>query len=276
MNLNKRNDVGFKFILENIIKNDRFRYYDEYIKLAKEKGYIITSYIDYLTNHQNSGKKILILRHDIDSITPNTKQMFEIEKNNNVKSTYYFRWNTIDLDLIKQLDKNGFEVGLHYETLALYCEKNNITKVDDNVLEKCRQLLKDEIKEFEHKTNVKVQTIASHGHPKNLEIGLSNNVLLEEEKYSDYHIISESYDKSVYKNVNTHIMDTNILYNYGFAYKQNPIESILKGDNIIIFLAHPDHWKYDFKTRIKMVIKLFIGKYNTSTNREFKRIDDKK
>lgn len=273
--MSNRNDVGMKFIREVLFSNNRLSYYDYYIKLAKKNGYIVTSYIDYLENYKDTDKKVIILRHDIDHTPVKARIMFEVEKKNNVKATYYFRWSTIDYDLAKEMNDSGFEVGLHYETLATYCLKNNINSINNEVIEKAKEELKKEIKEFKEKTGINIKTIANHGHPKNVEIGASNNVLLENEIYKNFGIVSEAYDKDFYKNVNTHIMDNNILTNYGFSYKSNPIDSILRGDKVIVFLAHPQHWKDDFGTRVKMAIKILLHKYTTSTTREFKRINDK-
>ncbi|AUM96878.1 TPA: hypothetical protein LA742_000504 [Clostridium botulinum] len=274
-NMKNRVDTGISFIFKNIFLNNRFDYYDYYIKLAKEKGYIVTSFIDYLQNYKKTDNKVLILRHDVDSNTINTKLMFEIEKSNNVKATYYFRWCTINYDIIKKMNELGFEVGLHYETLASYCVENNINELSDDIIKTCRKELKEEIKEFKNNTNIDIKTIANHGHPKNVELGASNNILLENEKYKDYGIICEAYDKEFYKTVTTHIMDNNVMFNYGFSYKSNPIDAMNSGDKLIVFLAHPEHWRFDLKTKIKMIVKLIIGRYTTQTNREFKRIEDK-
>lgn len=65
------------------------------------------------------------------------------------------------------------------------------------------------------------------------------------------------------------------MFNYGFSYKSNPIDAMNSGDKLIVFLAHPEHWRFDLKTKIKMIVKLIIGRYTTQTNREFKRIEDK-
>ncbi|MBU5300320.1 hypothetical protein KQI45_09545 [Clostridium sporogenes] len=271
----KRIDTGISFIFKNIFLNNRFDYYDYYIKLAKERGYVVTSFIDYLENYKGTSKKVLILRHDIDWNSINTKLMFEIEKNNNVKATYYFRWCTMDYDIIKEMNESGFEVGLHYETLATYCLENNITELSDDTIKVCREKLKDEIRKFKNNTNVDMKTMANHGHPKNVELGASNNILLENEVYKDYGIICEAYDKEFYKDVITHIMDNDVMYNFGFSYKSNPIDAINNNDKLIVFLAHPHHWKFNLKNRIKIIIKLIIGRYTTQTNREFKRIEDK-
>lgn len=257
LNDKKRIDTGEGFVKEIINNNDRMKFYDLYIKLAKAKGYIITSYIDYLENYKDTDKKVLILRHDIDEKSDGTKMMFDIEKKNDVKATYYFRWKTFDLDLIKEISSAGFEVGLHYETIATYCIDNHTRKIGQEEIDKCREILKKEIKDFKLKTGIDIKTISSHGNPINREINIPNNVLLLGQKYSDYGIVSETYDPNIIKNyVKSYICDNDLMKKYGFAYRANPIDSILQNDKVIEFLSHPSHWYYTVYQRAKMYLEV--------------------
>jgi hypothetical protein len=61
-----RTDRGIGFLLKVLLFNNRFKYYDLYLKLAKQKGYIITNYADYLEKYHGSINKLLILRHDVE------------------------------------------------------------------------------------------------------------------------------------------------------------------------------------------------------------------
>ncbi|OSB14035.1 hypothetical protein [Clostridium botulinum] len=268
-----RVDIGGKFLKDIILYNNRFDYYKCYIELAKAKGYIITSLIDYINNYKDSNESVLILRHDVDSKTDNTKKMFEIECKKKVYSTYYFRWETFNKELINNINQNEFEVGLHYETLAEYCIKNNILTVNKEQIDECREILRQEIIDFNKKANVKVKTVANHGHPYNIHLKVSNNILLEDRDYRYFGVELEAYDKKLYEDyIVTHIMDNNIMGNYGFSYKSNPIEAIKRGDKVIVFLAHPEHWRYSLNDRLKMYLNYKNGNYVKSTYREFVRI----
>ncbi len=268
-----RADKGDRFLKDIILYNNRFDYYKCYIELAKAKGYIVTSLIDYINNYKDSNEKVLILRHDVDSVTDNTKKMFQIECEKKVSSTYYFRWETFDKELIHSINQNKFEVGLHYETLAQYCIKNNILNVNKEQIDECRKILRQEIIDFDKKADIKVKTVANHGHPYNVDLKVSNNILLEDIDYSYFGIELEAYDKKLYeKYIITHIMDNNIMSNYGFSYKFNPIEAIKKGDKVIVFLAHPEHWRYSLNDRVKMYLNFKRGNYVKSTDRKFVRI----
>lgn len=257
---NKRIDVGNEFINEVIKNNNRLDYYDLYIKLAKAKGYIVTDYEDYLTNYKDKDVKVLILRHDIDIVSDGTKYMLEIEKKNNVKATYYFRWSTFNNPLIQEIHNAGFEVGLHYETLALYCISNDKYNIGPADIAKCKPLLIEEIKKFKRLTGIDIKTISSHGNPINKRIGIPNYVILLGQKYSDFGIIGETYDENIIrKYINSYICDAEITKNDGFSYSKNPIDSILANDKVIEFLSHPNHWNLDRYKRAKLFIEVKNG-----------------
>ena len=249
----KRMDTGLNFVDNVALYNNRLDYYDLYIKLALKEGYIVTDYEDYLKNYKNTDKKVLILRHDMDASSDGVEKMFQIEKDNGVKATYYFRWCTYDQKLINEIHAAGFEVGLHYETLATYCLKDKKTHVDQEDISACRQILKEEIKEFKKRSGIDIKTISAHGTPTNHEIGVMNNVLMDGQNYNDYGIIGETYNKNVMRyDIKSYICDNDILYKYGFSYKSNPIDSIMSGARVIEFLSHPHHWYYDINSRAKI------------------------
>ena len=257
----KRVDVGSDFLIDVLKHNDRLNYYDLYLKLAKEKGYVITSYADYIENYKGKDQKVLILRHDIDEFNKGDQKIFEIEKRNHVKATYYFRWVTFDKKFIDNLKVAGFEVGLHYETIATYCDKYNIRTLTKNDIAKCREILKQEIIRFKSKSGINIKTIASHGAKTNIRLKIQNNLLLEGENYSDYGIISEVYDKNILKNyITTYICDIHLYKNFGFAYKANPIDAIMKGDKVIEFLSHPNHWDFSPFERSYMLRTMKLNK----------------
>ncbi|CCJ34286.1 hypothetical protein [Caloramator australicus] len=113
----------FERVYADFLKEPRFKEYEDIIRLAIEKGYIVTSVIDYYRNYMNKDEKVLILRHDIDVDKKGARIFFEIEKRYNVKASYYFRLSTIDYSLMDDIVKYSSEVGYHYEELATYCKR---------------------------------------------------------------------------------------------------------------------------------------------------------
>ena len=269
-----RFDHDKRFIFRTILCNNRLSTYEKYIRYAIEKGYKVCSMIEFYKEH-NAGMHF-VLRHDVDYQCDATRKMYLLEKRLGVHSTYYFRNSTIDLDLMNQMIDSGFEVGFHYETLSDYATDKNLDNITKEDIERCRAVLKAEIQNFNSKIKKPISSIAGHGSPKNIEIGESNNVIIESQNYEEFGIEFEAYDKELYANyVKTHIMDANIRRNYGFSYSETPMDAIDRKEKNIVFLAHPNHWYYDFKHWVWNVIAYLLGRCTYESKKTFSRILDK-
>ena len=137
------------YVFRTLIFNNRLDCYEKYLKLAREKSYDILPLNDFYMLDDKRSRKHLILRHDVDSAGVSTRKMFKLEKENGMKSTYYFRFSTIDLPLIHEMIDAGFEVGLHYETISDYIRENGYTDKSQINLNQMREQLSEEIRSFE-------------------------------------------------------------------------------------------------------------------------------
>lgn len=260
------------FVAKTILLNNRLSTYKKYILEAKKNGYKICSLQEYWNERDNVDKHF-ILRHDVDDLIPATRKMFEIEKKLGVHATYYFRWSTIDKDLINDMLNSGFEVGLHYETVATYIREHQIRDKNDLSISEMQSVLKKEIQNFKSNYNSEMVSCCSHGAKENIELDISSNILLEDVEYSEYDILFEAYDKNMYvKGKIYHIMDGNIRNNFGFSYKSNPLKGMQENCQNIVFLAHPIHWKFDIISWFVNIVYFLCGKNKYSTEREFRRI----
>lgn len=68
-----------------------------------------------------------------------------------------------------------------------------------------------------------------------------------------------------------YIADTEIEYNYGYRYGKTPQEAIVENISPILFLSHPNNWKYSPKRRLRKVIKSIIKRPIRNID-SFKRI----
>lgn len=96
------------------------KHYENTLRLAKNKGYIFVLMRDY--DKYINNKKMIFLRHDVDSKVSNTINFAEIEHKLGIKATYFFRvhgrYNLFSLEnykIIKQILRLGHEIGLHFE-----------------------------------------------------------------------------------------------------------------------------------------------------------------
>lgn len=269
------NDHSKGFVAKTVLLNDRMNAYKAYIRYAQQKGYTVISLEDFykLPDKRSAGKKHFVLRHDVDHPGSSTRKMFEIERECEVTSTYYFRFSTIDKKLIEDMRDAGFSVGFHFETISDYIKETNCTDKSQIDLGEMRSRFKKELERFEGIVGFKTQSCCAHGDDMNKKLGISNNVVTEGEDLSQFGLLFEAYDANLYQDfVDCHIMDRKILYNYGFAYKDNPIDAVNTGYTNIIFLSHPSNWKLGMKSYLGSLRGFLLGRATYTTDREFVRI----
>ncbi|HWY33397.1 MAG TPA: hypothetical protein VNX68_02045, partial [Nitrosopumilaceae archaeon] len=82
----------------------RLNSYDEFNRLAIGNGYAhqsIRELFRSISKGQCPPEKLIVHRHDIDTDVDTARKMFEIEKNLNIHSSFYFRLKTLDFRLMR-------------------------------------------------------------------------------------------------------------------------------------------------------------------------------
>jgi|GEM_PF-2439610 len=209
---------------------------------AIEAGYRFKNVITWDQRPQNlKSKRVIILRHDVDYDVQTAKAFGFIEGLSDVFSTYYFRWITADPATIEYLNALGHEIGLHYETLAYYCEDHNIYEKDEltlDVLTECRERLMYEIEFFKGQFG-DINSISSHGAQRNRIIGISNAVLIKDQNLEHFHIKKSATLMEWYpEDIDIFIADS--------GGKWTPIsfmEALAANEKHIYILMHPYWWR---------------------------------
>ena len=119
---------------------NRLGEYEKLNRQIQEQGYIFKTTLDFFNDAVRLHKtqtKVFIHRHDIDTDAKTARRFFESEQKLGIKTSYYFRLNTIDIGLMKKIAAADHEVGYHYEELAQYCKDHKI-KTQDKAKEKRR------------------------------------------------------------------------------------------------------------------------------------------
>ena len=96
--------------------------YENYVTLMD----YAKSVSDVTSFKNNNGKNGVILRHDVDIHPEFAYKMYDLEKDNNINSTFFFMvtshlYNVLskrNSEIIKEIHDNGFEIGLHFSTHA--------------------------------------------------------------------------------------------------------------------------------------------------------------
>lgn len=161
------------------IMNRDFSYsmYSALVSALKRQGYRFQTVEEYITN---PGKRVAILRHDIDVWAGSALPLAEIEQKAGVSASYYFRRNrlTYNIDVIKKIHKMGHEIGYHYEDLAL-CNGD---------MQKAKQSFVTHLSLF--RKNFPIKTVCMHGSSSS---PFDNRDIWSKMKFSDYNIIGEPY-----------------------------------------------------------------------------------
>jgi hypothetical protein len=243
-------------IIKKLVQQSRLDEYRKILDLAINHDYFITSLSDWYEHDFYQDKKVLILRHDVDYNPHAAYKMFKIEKERNVMSTFYFRWSTVDMKVISALVANGFEVSLHYETLATFCRAKKIQigkQITDEILTECRSLLTDEVKKFEM-NYIKPKTLCSHGERINMKLGIPNHALMTDKSYKNLGIYFETYDPEILQRFTAYISDASIKAGQKWKYGKTPAEEIQAGSKCICLLTHPHHWDHNLRNNINMIL----------------------
>lgn len=239
--------------------------YEKILKSAVDNGYEFHTMLSFtqlqLKDELLPDKKYLILRRDID--TADSKilyKMLELEKKYGARATYYFRWSTIDIELMRSIESAGGEASYHYEEIATFCYKHRIRTVKDLMLrmEEVRDKFLNNIYKFRNYTGMPCLTVASHGDYVNTKLKFQSKELMDERVRTCSNIVMEAYDKFHMEILTSRIADQ-IEYDYT---AQKTIEAIKRGDHIIELLTHPRQWNSPIWINLKEEItRVFKGLY---------------
>jgi hypothetical protein len=205
----------------------RLNQYQSFLKTIKDDRYEILLFNEHLHDNFGKNKVNVQLRHDVDISLSRARKMYEIEKKQEIKSTYFFRMHAEKysykeaIPLIKQLYDDGYGVGLHYDMLSF--SKGN--------MEKAIALFKEDLSEF--RKIAPIYIVCAHGHRRyrNRDIWsqLDHELLQVWSAYDIRHdlYISEAGGRRIIDSQGRHILQK--------------IEEATTGQ-VVQVLIHPDWW----------------------------------
>jgi hypothetical protein len=138
--------------LSRTFSRARWGEYRRFLVDALDRGYSILSLEDWVDERKrgrDDGEPTLILRHDVDQHPRSALAMASIERDLGLRSSWYFRWRTAHPVVIATLKADGFQVGLHYETLTRNAlERGSDGPAGPTLVESSRRELRAEIATF--------------------------------------------------------------------------------------------------------------------------------
>lgn len=223
---------------------NRIGVYEQLNQKALDNGYSFKTLLEFY--HENvinktQAAKIFIHRHDIDTDVKTAARFFESEQRLGIKTSYYFRLNTIDIGLMQEIHAAGSEVGYHYEEIAQFCKDHKIKKWDNVVarMDEIREKFSENYLALQSKLGFKIKSIASHGDFVNRKLGHSNYELLTPTLKEKLGIELEGYNSDLLNMFNAVLSDQP----YPKYYRdKTPDEAIDAAENVIYLLTHTRHW----------------------------------
>lgn len=243
-------------IYSDYMMPSRLDEYETIVVAACSAGYTQTSLRDFFTSLKTRpapADKIILHRHDIDTDVRTARRLFEIEKKYKIKSSYYFRLCTLDVDLMNEIEDYGSEASYHYEELATFAKKHNI-KDPARLRERLPEIREHFVKNFqvlERQLGRKMVTVASHGDFANRRLKLANTEILRcPALRRDCGIECEAYDEDVVGHFGVYISDRPPPQYY---HPTSPLDAIRR-HNRVYLLTHPrqvaTNWKENTKSNL--------------------------
>jgi hypothetical protein len=221
--------------------------YDGLLQAALDSGYETHSLLSFWqlleTGRPVSGKKYLILRHDVDTDAVTARRMWELERKHAALSAFYFRLSTLSPSLMTEIHASGAEVGYHYEELATVSKEKGLTTAADvyRELPHMRERFRRNLFRLRERTGLPMLTAASHGDFANRKLGIANTVILADRAFrNEVNIVVEAYDQDLMDHVTSRHSDKPwpTLWT-----PDDPRNALRQGKEVVHILTHPRQWR---------------------------------
>ena len=163
--------------------------YRKFLDALQETGYAIQTFEEYCLS---PGKKIVILRHDVDRRAQNALRLAEIESEMGIKGSYHFR-SVISSnvpEIISRIAGFGHEIAYHYEdmTLAAKIARKAVRRSEEEIAARAFESFRANLAYF--RTFYPVRVISMHGSPTER---IDNRLVWRYFDYHEYDIVCEPY-----------------------------------------------------------------------------------
>lgn len=229
-----------KRLYDDFFRPSLYDGYEKILRAATDAGYEFHTVLSFETAEEGGAKK-LILRRDVDTKDMECMRAFlQLENKYGARSSCYFRWNTIDMQVMKEIAEAGGEASYHYEEVATYCYKHRIRTKSEMLehIEEIRDFFIAQYEKFKTYTGQPCLTIASHGDYVNTKFKFQNNEMIDERVRTACGFLREAYDKEHMSRLTCRIADQ--VERENFANKA--VAAIERGEPVIELLTHPRQW----------------------------------
>ncbi|HSD24088.1 MAG TPA: hypothetical protein VLB79_07155 [Solirubrobacterales bacterium] len=226
--------------LSRTFSRSRWAEYERFLRSAQENGYRILSLEDWVSaGRPVEGEPTLILRHDVDQHPRSALRMAAIEKELGVRSSWYFRWRTAHPAVVEKVKRDGFQVGLHYETMSRIALQRDLhEEPSEELIESCREVLRSELAAFEGLFGP-CHVAVPHGDSRIPEV--HNALLLKGQDCSEYGIDYDGNEVMRGHDLGLWLTDR-IASEGGWMEGIDPLEKLAERASPILTVTHPNNW----------------------------------
>lgn len=235
-------------LYNDYLRGERRTDYRTLLTLAVDNGFRLLTVGAYGTARrgglsEGDDRRILVMRHDIDT-APRVARMFaEEEERAGGRGSYFFRLQTADERVMRDLADAGHEVGYHYEELATVAKERGVTSRHGvpEILEEARERFERNLARLRARTGLPLRVAASHGDFANRALGVSNTLLLADRALRERAGIDlEAYDPEVEDGLAFRTID--MTYPLDWRQGKEPAAAIRAGAGPMLVLTHPRQW----------------------------------
>ena len=185
------------------------------------------------------------MRVDVDSDPHYCRTFTRVFNENGCRASFYFRLDTIDRDIMRDLQEEGFEVGYHYEELATYAKQKHLKSPEEVMarIEECRALFRENFAHFAQVLGSRPKTVSSHGDFANRKLGITNTVIVNDALKAELGIEAEAYDEDLVAKIDHIIIDSGPPAWWAPVTPDRAANDHETGNHCMRILLHPRQWR---------------------------------
>jgi hypothetical protein len=221
------------------LSRSRWAEYDRFLRSALDNDYRVLSLEDWVAEGMpTEAGRMLIMRHDVDQHPRSALRMAAIESRLGIRSSWYFRWRTAHPAVVRSVKEDGFQVGLHYETMTRLALERGLSEDSDGLIDAGRMELRGELAEFDRLFGP-CRSAVPHGDSR--VPGVHNALLLKDVDCSDYGLEYDGNEIMRGSDLACWLTDR-IAAEGGWMEGLDPLRMFADGDSPILTVTHPNNW----------------------------------
>ena len=158
------------------------------------------------------------------------------------KSSYFFRLSTLDIDLMRAIDRGGGEASYHYEELATLAKRQQTRQREDALrsIPAAQAEFRRNLERLRARSGLPMSVVASHGDFANRALHLPNWAILMDIQFRlEVGVELEAYDDAFMQRVSSRHSDAEYPRRWN---PDDPTAAISRGSPAVYVLVHPRHW----------------------------------